>query len=238
MTKKTKQPERNGWIRLWRKLGEKRIWLKTTPEQKTLMVALLIMVCYEKEDAVWKGKTIVLKPGSMIASLEEIRKFAGRNISTQNVRSALDLFENKYEFISQSVTKTGRIITILNWKEYQQDGQTSQQSEEQRENAEKLCSFYIEKIEPAKNRRTKVRAIANILKHSKKHSFRNMANAVVNYTKTALGYDPEFRKDPANFFGINDPYFRAFLPGNFKDDVYVPSSPVVLTDEKLKELNA
>ena len=236
MTQKTKQPERNGWIRLWRELKKKPVWIESKKDRRLILITLLLMVCYEKEDATWSGKPIILKPGSMVTSLDEIREEAAEDISIQSVRSALDKFENVYEFITQKTTNTGRMITILNWNKYQQDGKTSQQTEEQRENADKLYLFYIEKIEPT--RKTRVRAVANILKHSKKHSFKNMALAVVNYKPDALSRDPEFRKDPANFFGVNDPYFRAFLPGNYKKDVYTPTPVVILTDEKLKELNS
>lgn len=39
-------------------------------------------------------------------------------ISTQNMRSTLKKFE-KYEFLTQEVTKTGRLINIVNWELYQ-----------------------------------------------------------------------------------------------------------------------
>jgi len=232
--------ERNGWIRLWRKLHKKRIWEQSTPEHKVIMITLLLMVCYESEEDVWDGQPIVLNPGSIITSLEDIKANAGKDISIQNIRSALDNFENKYEFLTQKATKAGRLITILNWNEYQHDGKTVQQSEQQKENSEKLYYFYMEKIEPA--RKTKVRAIANILKHSKKYSFKDLARAVVNYKTTAITYSPEYRKDPANFFGVNEPFFKDYLPGNFQkqkdNNINVMSSPPILTDEKLRELNA
>jgi len=231
--------ERNGWIRLWRKLHKKRIWEQSTSEHKVIMITLLLMVCYEPEESVWNGNAIMLKPGSIITSLEDIKTQAGKDISIQNIRSALDSFENKYEFIKQEATKVGRLITILNWKEYQHDGETVQQSEQQRENAEKLYHFYIEKIEPV--RKTKVRAIANILKHSKKYSFKDLARAVVNYKSTVITYSPEYRKDPANFFGVNETFFKDYLPENFqkqKDNINVMSNPPILTDERIRELNA
>jgi hypothetical protein len=198
------------------------------------------MVCYESEEDVWDGQPIVLNPGSIITSLEDIKANAGKDISIQNIRSALDNFENKYEFLTQKATKVGRLITILNWNEYQHDGKTVQQSDQQKENSEKLYYFYMEKIEPA--RKTKVRAIANILKHSKKYSFKDLAKAVVNYKPIALAYSPEYRKDPANFFGVNETFFKDYLPGNFQkqkdNNINVMSSPPILTNEKLRELNA
>jgi len=230
----------DGWLRLWRRLLTKKSWIESKPKQKVIMITLLMMVNFEPAESEWDGKQIVLKPGSMITSLEDIREASGKEISIQNVRSALDNLEKKYAFLVQQSTMTGRLITILNWKEYQQGGLTIQQSEQQKENAEKLYDYYIEKIKPEK--KSKARAISNILKHSKKFEFKDMARAVLNYMPKALSFDPGFRKDPANFFGVNEPYFKDFMPGKFiKDEVNgtpIRTHPAELTPERLKELNA
>ena len=232
---KTSQSEKNGWIFLWRKLFEKRIWLQSTKEHKVIMITLLLMASYKKKSADWNGKPVILKPGSMITNLEKIREQSGKDISVQNVRTALDNFEDKYEFLTQEVTSAGRYITILNWKKYQCSDKPNQQTDQQKENAQKLYYFYLEKIEPI--RKTKIRTISNILRHAKKYSFKDLARAVANY-KTVMPRDITYRKDPANFFGVNEPYFKDFLPENFgKVDVREQAVPVALTDEKLRELN-
>lgn len=235
---KTPNSEKNGWIFLWRKLFEKRIWLQSTKEHKVIMITLLLMASYKKESADWNGKPIILKSGSIITNLEEIREQSGKDISIQNVRTALENFENKYEFLTQKVTNTGRYITICNWKQYQQHqrgNKANQQTDQQKENSQKLYYFYLEKIEPI--RKTKIRTIANILRHAKKYSFKDLARAVANY-KTVMPRDITYRKDPANFFGVNEPYFKDFLPENFgKVDEREQAVPVALTDEKLRELN-
>jgi len=230
----------DGWLRLWRRLLTKKSWTESKPKHKVIMITLLMMVNYEPLESEWDGKSITLKPGSMITSLEDIREAAGKEISIQNVRSALDNFEKKYEFIIQQTTMTGRLITILNWKEYQQAGLTAQQSEELKQNAEKLYDYYVEKIKPEK--KSKARSISNILKHAKKFEFKDLARAVLNYLPKAMAFDPTFRKDPANFFGVNEPYFKDFMPGKFiKDEVNgnsIRTQPAELTPERLKELNA
>jgi len=198
------------------------------------------MVIHEPMEADWNGKKITLKPGSMIASLDDIREMAGIEISIQNIRTALDNFENKYEFLTQQTTTYGRLITILNWREYQKDGLTQQQSDEQKENAEKLYNYYIEKVQPKIISNSKRLAINNILRHSKKHSFKDLATAVKNYISTALKYDPQYRKKPSNFFGVNEPFFKDYLPGGYKavkKDTRV-NAPKTLTAERLAELNA
>jgi len=230
----------DGWLRLWRRLLIKKSWTESKPKHKVIMITLLMMVNYEPLKSEWDGKSIILKPGSMITSLEDIREAAGKEISIQNVRSALDNLEKKYEFLTQQTTMSGRLITILNWKEYQRDDLTAEESQKRLENAQKLYDYYIEKIKPEK--KSKARAISNILKHAKKFEFKDMARAVLNYLPKAMGFNPGFRKDPANFFGVNEPYFKDFMPGKFIKEKngksqYI-SQPAELTPERLKELNA
>ncbi|AOR24323.1 hypothetical protein [Clostridium taeniosporum] len=107
-----------GWIKLHRCLFEKAIWQNSTPEHKTILITLLGMANHSGREWEWKGKQFKAEPGMLVTSLESICNKCGKGISIQNVRSALKKFEN-YEFLTQEVTKTGRLITIVNWGLYQ-----------------------------------------------------------------------------------------------------------------------
>lgn len=109
----------NGWIKLYRELLDKAIWELSTPEQKTILVTLLLMANHEVKDWEWKGKRFVCQPGQLITSLEKIAKEAGNGISIQNVRTAIVRFE-KFGFLTNESTKQNRLITICNWGCYQQ----------------------------------------------------------------------------------------------------------------------
>ena len=76
-----------------------------------------------------------------------------------------------------------------------------------------LYEFYVSKIEP--QRKSSKRAQNNIKKHLKKFAFDDLNRSVLNYKSTLNGIESQFRKDPANFFGINEPYFIDYLPKNF-----------------------
>lgn len=76
------------------------------------------MANYEEKEWEWQGKKFKCKPGQFITSLKSIAEKAGPGISLQNVRTALSKFE-KYEFLTNQSTKTGRLITIVNWELYQ-----------------------------------------------------------------------------------------------------------------------
>ena len=76
------------------------------------------MVNHHEAEWEWEGGKFKVFPGQTVTSIEKIAAKAGKGISTQNVRSALKRFE-KFEFLTNKSTKTGRLITVLNWGLYQ-----------------------------------------------------------------------------------------------------------------------
>jgi vacuolar-type H+-ATPase subunit I/STV1 len=107
-----------GYIGLYRCLLNKPIWTQSTPEQKTILITLLLMVNHKNNEWIWQGEKCVCKPGQKVTSLESIQKKCGKGISVRNIRTALERFE-KLEFLTNKSTKQGRLITILNWHLYQ-----------------------------------------------------------------------------------------------------------------------
>jgi len=105
-----------GWIKLYRCLLDKAIWQSSTPEQKVVLITLLLMANHEENEWEWQKERFVCQPGQFITSLQTIARKAG--VSIQNVRSSLKKFE-KFEFLTNESTKTGRLITIVNWQLYQ-----------------------------------------------------------------------------------------------------------------------
>ena len=110
----------NGWIKLHRELFTKPIWLNSTAEQKVILITLLGMVNSAPKEWEWKGEKYVCEAGQCITSLANIAQKCGNGISIKNIRSALVRFE-KLEFLANASTKQGRLITILNWSNYQGD---------------------------------------------------------------------------------------------------------------------
>ena len=108
-----------GWIKLHRKIQEKAIWQCTTPEQKVILITILLNVNHEVNEWEWQGKQFICGPGQMVTSLASLTEKCGKGVTIQNVRTALDKFE-KYGFLTNQSTKTGRLITIVNWAFYQE----------------------------------------------------------------------------------------------------------------------
>jgi hypothetical protein len=107
-----------GYIFLFRKLIENPIWLNSTPEQCKILITLLLMANHHEKEWEWNGQKFKAVPGQFITSLPAIVQKCGKGVTVQNVRTALVRFE-KMEFLTDESTKTGRLITILNWRVYQ-----------------------------------------------------------------------------------------------------------------------
>lgn len=65
-----------------------------------------------------KVKSSTCNQGQTITSLQHIADRCGKGVSTGNVRGALDRFV-KLGFLANESTKTGRLLTIVNWGAYQ-----------------------------------------------------------------------------------------------------------------------
>ena len=107
-----------GWVKLNRELKSKSIWQLSSPEQKVVLITILLLANHEENKWEWKGEQFTCKPGQLITSLNSLVRECGDGVSIQNVRTALDRFE-KLGFLTNVSTKTGRLITVLNWEKYQ-----------------------------------------------------------------------------------------------------------------------
>lgn len=110
-----------GWIKLYRDLLHKPIWTESTPEQKTILITLILMVNHQEKQWEWQGEPYNVTAGQVITSLESIVEKCGKGISIQNVRTAIKRFE-KFGFLTNDSTNKNRLITINNWEDYQNNG--------------------------------------------------------------------------------------------------------------------
>ena len=84
---------------------------------------------------------------------------------------------------------------------------------------QEIHEAYLMAINPL--RKSKQRSLKNILeqkRHLKKHSVYELLECIKNYSSILNNTAPKYRKDPANFFGITEPYFIDYLPGNFEGE--------------------
>jgi len=105
-----------GWTKLHRKL------LGWQWYHKSEMVHILIhlVLSANHEDGEWQGNKI--KRGQLITGLQSLNKETG--ISVQTIRTCLSRLKSTGEITSQSTNKF-RIITIIKYRDYQQDNYKS-----------------------------------------------------------------------------------------------------------------
>lgn len=139
----------NGWIKIYRDLLEKPIWLKSTPQQQSVLIAILLSANHNPKTWEWNGKQYDLKAGQFITSASKLMKKAGQFITRQNVRSALNRFE-KLNFLTIEATKESTLISVINWEAYQADQPSAQPSTQPRPNQGPTTNKNVRKKEVTK----------------------------------------------------------------------------------------
>ena len=184
----------NGWIKLHRKISEKAFYSKDS-EKVHLWVHLLIMANHEGREEMFAGKPIICNPGQFTTGRKQISEATG--IEVNKVERVLTYFEKIEQQIEQQKSSTNRLITILNWNEYQESEQPFEQqvnndrtTSEQRVNNNRTHS---------KNERTKE------LKNERIKEYKNILLSKVNtidypdvnfeYLEIAKGFQELFRSN-------------------------------------------
>lgn len=208
-----------GYIGLFRCLLENPIWKMSTPEQKTILITLLLMVNHKEVEWEWQGEKFKAQPGQRVTSLENIAKACGKGISIQNVRSALKRFE-KLGFLTNQSTKTGRLITIVNWHLYQVEKMKTNKASnkaptkrQQRSNKELTPNnndnndkhlLYIDEFERIwrlyPNKKGKQKAREGFLKIKARYPFEEIERAVERYASEVEGKESQFIQHGSRFF--------------------------------------
>ena len=117
-----------GWIKLHRKLSEKAFYTKDS-EMVHLWIQLLFRANHTDREESLGGKPIICKPGQFTTGRKQLSQDTG--ISESKIERLLFKFENIEQQIEQRKTTSNRLISILDWNEYQN---TEQQTEQQLNN--------------------------------------------------------------------------------------------------------
>lgn len=120
-----------GWIKIHRSLSGKG-WYNR-PDYVALWIHILMKANHKTIEYYWNGKTIYLKAGQFICGRRSLSQETGVNES--KLERILKCFESEQQ-IEQQKTSTSRLISIINYKKYQQ----SEQQIEQRVNNERTAS--------------------------------------------------------------------------------------------------
>ena len=104
----------NGWIKLHRKLLSNPIMKR--PSWAWLWVVLLLKANHNEKKMIWNDNIVIVKEGQFITGRKELSKETG--IPETTIERILDFLETGHQIGQQKKNKF-RLITIVNWKEYQ-----------------------------------------------------------------------------------------------------------------------
>ncbi len=111
----------SGYIKLHRKILENPVVMKT-PDHLAVWLYLLLNATHKGYDTMLEGQRITLKPGQLITGRKAISK--ALKINESKIQRLLKMFEIEQQ-IEQLTNPRCRLISILNWNEYQYDEQQS-----------------------------------------------------------------------------------------------------------------
>ncbi len=114
---------KEGWIKLHRKLLDNPVIFKD-PDYLAVWIFLLLEATHTEMKRDFGGKTIILKPGQLITGRPAIERQT--KVQASKVERILKRLKSEQQIEQQTSTK-GRLITILNWNEYQNNEQENEQ---------------------------------------------------------------------------------------------------------------
>ena len=186
-----------GWVSIYRELLDKPIWLESTPEQKTILITILLMANHEPKKWEWQNKQYTVKAGQFVTSLPRLAEKSGKGISVQNVRTALKRFE-KLNFLTDKSTNKNRLITLLNWDLYQVT-EKSQQATQQAPNRQLTANNNVNKKDiynsDSKNESEQKIPFAEIIAHLNQKASKQFRNVASNQKLIKARWDEGYKLD-------------------------------------------
>lgn len=112
-----------GWIKLHRKTLDNPIVCKDS-DHLAVWVYLLLSATHDEYPALFQGKKIILQPGQLITGRKSISEKL--NIAESKVQRIINSLKSEQQ-IEQQTSNHNRLITIVNWSEYQRGEQQNEQ---------------------------------------------------------------------------------------------------------------
>lgn len=203
------------------------------------------MANFKENDWEWSGSKFSVKEGQFVTSLDNIVNRCGKGITIRNVRTALIRFE-KLGFLTNKSTKTGRLISIVNWEFYQHDimqhdkdinkeltnnrqradKQLTPNKESNKDKNDKNNKIHAQQVEQLwllyPNKKGKAQAIKQLPKLIDKYGYEVIERCVMAYSNECKGKDSKYIKHGSTFFngGYMD-YLESKLPQERSKGPYI-----------------
>ena len=141
-----------GWFKLHRKMFDNPLM---KGDYLALWVWLLGEAAYETRDSLFGGKRISLAPGQLTTGRKKAA--AGSGLSESQTQKLLVKMVLEQQ-IEQQTSSINRLITILNWSQYQQ----SEHQTEQQSNSGVTTTEHTQRIKELKKERIKEKAVSSV----------------------------------------------------------------------------
>lgn len=135
---------REGWIKCWRKVLENPIVMKS-PDHFVIWHILLYNAEPKPKQSLFGGRPITLQPGQLTTGRKQLAVNSG--IPESKVERVLKDLESAQQ-IEQRTSSKNRLITILQWSDYQS---TEQQNEQRMNNKRTTSEQRVDTLEEVKN---------------------------------------------------------------------------------------
>ena len=151
--------ENNGYVKIYRKLLDNPIICKDS-DYFSVWIYLLLNATHTEYDTIFKNERITLKSGQLITGRRVIAEKL--NIDENKVQRILKMFEKQHQIEQQTRTKN-RVISILNWNEYQGERQQHEQQVNTNKNDKNIKNEKNEKniIKEKEKKETEIDNIIN-----------------------------------------------------------------------------
>lgn len=107
--------EKNGWIKLHRKMLDNPIIMKDA-DHLAVWMYLLLNATHAEYPALFKGKKIMLQPGQLITGRKSIAE--ALSVNESKVRRIMNAFESDQQ-IDRQRSNQNTLVTLKNWDRYQ-----------------------------------------------------------------------------------------------------------------------
>lgn len=126
----------NGYIKLYRKVLDNPVVCKDG-DHLAVWIYLLLDATHTERYALFGGQKILLMPGQTVTGRKKISR--ALNISESKIQRIINLFKSEQQ-IKQQTSSRNRLITVINWDDYQ----SSEQQIEQQMNNKRTTSEHIQ----------------------------------------------------------------------------------------------
>lgn len=176
-----------GWVKIYRNLLDKPIWLESSPAQKTILITLLLMANSKPRQWEWHGEPYTTKPGQFVTSLKGIMEKAGLGVTSQNVRTALKRFE-KYGFLTSKSTNKNRLITIENWEKYQSKTEPANKpTNKQLTSNQQAANKQLTTNKNLRTKELKKKRVKDNVQEAEPDQFEGQVHEVIDYLNSKTG---------------------------------------------------